>query len=90
MKSFPRVVGGCTIVAFALAATGCIFVASRKSGYEEVELARSQAQLMSARVELERINLEREKAGLPRVNVPCGDPTGTAPAPSTATPAPQP
>ncbi|MBC7772300.1 MAG: hypothetical protein H7210_07395 [Pyrinomonadaceae bacterium] len=56
------------IAGFVIAASGCIFVTSRKSGYEEVELTKARAQCLSARVDLERINLEREKAGLPRVN----------------------
>ncbi len=48
---------------------GCIIVSSKKSAYEDIEMKRAQAQLLSARAELERINLERERAGLPRISV---------------------
>lgn len=48
---------------------GCIVVSSKKSAYEDIEMKRAQAQLLSARAELERINLEREKAGLGRLSV---------------------
>lgn len=49
---------------------GCIIVASKDSDYAEIEAKRADAQYMAARAELERINLERHKAGLPPVEVP--------------------
>lgn len=87
MKSASvRFVAGGAIVAFVFVASGCIFVTSRKSGSEEVELTKAQAQCLSARVELERINLEREKAGLPRVHVGGDDHTVTITEPGSPTP----
>jgi hypothetical protein len=63
---------------------GCIIVSERDSDYERIEEKKADAQYMTARVELEKINLERQKAGLAPIDIPphpssdpdCDSPSG--------------
>lgn len=61
---------GLVLAAAAGVLPGCIIVSSRDSDYATIEAKKADAQYLAARAELERINLERHKAGLPPVEVP--------------------
>lgn len=61
---------GVGLAAAAGALPGCIIVSSRDSDYATIEAKKADAQYLAARAEIERINLERHKAGLPPVEVP--------------------
>lgn len=58
------------LAAMALGLPGCIVVSREDSDYARIESKKADAQYLAARVELERLNLERHKAGLPPVEVP--------------------
>ncbi len=49
---------------------GCIFVSEKNTSYERIEEKKAEAQYLAARAELERINLERQKAGLAPIEIP--------------------
>jgi len=61
---------GLCLVASAGVMPGCIIVSSRDSDYATIEAKKADAQYLAARAEIERINLERHKAGLPPIEVP--------------------
>ncbi len=58
-----------TLGAF-LVLPACIIVSSQDSDYERIEEKKADAQYMTARAELERINLERQRAGLAPIDIP--------------------
>ena len=49
---------------------GCIIVATKDSDYVRIEEKKADAQYLAARAELERVNLERQKAGLAPIEIP--------------------
>jgi hypothetical protein len=66
-RQIVRAATGAVLIAGAISSTGCIIVADGHDDLARIERRKADAQYLAARAEIEKINLEREKAGLKRI-----------------------